>query len=333
MQLRPEDEFPHQPDGVDEAPWKDTYWFVARDPVKDVAVHAHLTLSANRLPPARATVLVKDGAREALGLLRTDATRTHGNTVGNDLLQVDVLDPQWDDRKRIRLSARLEEVDVQLDLAGRFPAADINVLCPGAMPDRSGGPVGPAAEGVLRHLEHAMSFTGFLKWTAGEATSIEGFAIRDRSWGWRKNQEMFRYGWEGFFGHGTDYSIGVGCYRANDQPGGHDARVSAWISSADGVVACSDADLRLDGTGRPTSLSLTSTSGRTITGITRRHGMTAHLPFHDPDPEGNSLMIVQSEHHLELSDQDGAPIQGMYTTARPMLSHVLEGAKFFTQAG
>jgi hypothetical protein len=186
MQLRPEDEFPHQPDGVDEAPWKDTYWFVARDPVRDVAVHAHLTLSANRQPPARATVLVKDGGREALGLLRTDATRTHGNTVGNDLLQIDVLNPEWDDRKRLRLSAHLDEVDVQLDLAGRFPAADINVLCPGVMPDRSGGPVGPAAGGVLRHLEHAMSFTGFLKWTAGDATSIEGFAIRDRSWGWRK---------------------------------------------------------------------------------------------------------------------------------------------------
>lgn len=51
MQLQPEDELPHVPDGVDEAPRKDTWWFVARDHVADVVVHSHLTLSANRSRP------------------------------------------------------------------------------------------------------------------------------------------------------------------------------------------------------------------------------------------------------------------------------------------
>lgn len=330
MQLQPDDEFPHVPDGVDEAPWKDTWWFVARDHEADAVVHAHLTLSANREPAARATVLVKQHGREAAALLRTDATRTKGNTVGNDLWQLEVLDPHWGDSKRLRLSARLDEVELELDMAGRFAVADINALCPGVLPDRSGGPTGPAAGGVLRHLEHAMTFTGSLRWRGEQPAPVSGYAIRDRSWGWRKTQEMFRYGWEGFFGHGSDYSVGLGSFRSHDGPGAENSRSSAWVSDGGGIHACTDARLRLDGTGRPVEVSFTTTDGRRISATTERQGMTAHLPFHDPDSHANSLMIVQTEHHLSMRDDQGGALQGMYTTARPRMSDVLEGTQFFT---
>ena len=333
MELRPQDELPHIPDGVDDAPWKDTWWFVARDPDTDVTVHTHFTLSANREPPARATVLVKHGAREALGLLRTDATHTKDNLVGNDLWQLEVIDPEWDDRKRLKLTARLDEVSVDLELSGRFAAVDVNAVFPGVLPDRSGGPTGPSAGGVLRHLEAAMTFTGTVRWHDGPETVASGFAIRDRSWGWRKTQEMFRYGWEGFFGHGPDYSLGLGCFRVTDEPGGQGSRSSTWIADADGVHPCDAAEIRLDGTGRPVSLSFTTTSGRTITATTEVQELAAHLPFHDPDATGNSLMIVQTEHHLRMRDQDGAAFQGMYTTARPMRASILEGTTFHTPDG
>jgi hypothetical protein len=331
MELRARDEFPHTPDGEDDSPWKDTWWFVARDAHADVAVHAHLTLSANREPPARATVLVKHGGREALEVLRTDATRVEGDTVGNDLLQFAIADPAWGDAKRIRLTAGLAEVAVDLSLAGRFDTADINALCPGVLPARSGGPTGPAAGGVLRHVESAMSFTGTVTWAGADPTPVSGFAIRDRSWGWRKTQAMFRFGWEGFFAHGPDYVLGLGCFRADDSPGSDGSRASAFIADADGVHVCSHVELRLDGTGRPLLVSFTALDGRRVTAETTRQGMTAHLPFQDPDSRTeNSLMVVQAEHHLDLRDQHGGVVHGLYTTARPRYSDVLAGTTFHT---
>jgi hypothetical protein len=331
MELRAQDEFPHIPDGEDESPWKDTWWFVARDADADVAVHAHFTLSANRQPPARATVLVKHGGREALEVLRTEATRVGGDEVGNDLLQLRILEPAWGEDKRIRLTAQLAEVSVELDLVGRFGTADINSLCPGVLPARSGGPTGPSAGGVLRHVESAMTFSGSVAWSGEAPTPISGFAIRDRSWGWRKTQAMFRFGWEGFFGHGPDYSVGLGCFRVDDAPGSDGSRASAFIADSGGVHVCTDVQLRLDGTGRPLLVSFTSADGRTITAETVRQGMTAHLPFQDPDSlTENSLMVVQAEHHLDMRDSDGGVLHGLYTTARPRYSDVLAGTTFHT---
>lgn len=329
MELRAQDELPHVPDGTDEAPWKDTWWFVARDPLANVTVHTHFTLSANREPPARATVLVKHGARESLGLIRTEATRTKDNLVGNDLWQLQVLNPEWDHRKRLKLTAQLDDVEVDLDLSGRFPAVDVNATFPGVMPDRSGGPMGPAAGGILRHIEAAMTFDGTIGWHNETETAISGFVVRDRSWGWRKTQEMFRFGWEGFFGHGPDYALGVGCYRANDQPGGQGSRSSAWVADSAGVHVCGGAEIRLDGTGRPVTLSFSTADGRHIAANTEEQELAVHLPFHDPDPTGNALMIVQTEHHLRMRDQEGGALQGMYTTARPMRTSILEGTRFY----
>jgi hypothetical protein len=330
MELRAQDEFPHTPDGTDDSPWKDTWWFVCRDAEADVVVHAHMTLSANREPPARTTVLVKHGGREALEVLRTEATRTSGDTVGNDLLQLTIVEPEWGDAKRIRLTARLDEVEVELNLAGRFPTADINAVCPGVLPARSGGPTGPAAGGVLRHVEASMTFDGTLTWKGGPPTPIAGFAMRDRSWGWRKTQAMFRFGWEGFFGHGPDYTLGLGCFRVDDSPGSDGSRASAFIADKDGVHVCTDVDLRLDGTGRPVKVSFSTADGRRISAETTRQSMSAHLPFQDPDSlTENSLMVVQSEHHLDLLDQDGGRVEALYTTARPRCSSVCEGTTFF----
>jgi hypothetical protein len=329
MQLRARDEFPHTPDGVDDSPWKDTWWFVARDAGTDVAVHAHLTLSANRQPPARTTVLVKQGGREALAVLRTEATRLRANTVGNDLLQISIVEPEWGDAKRITLTAALDEVSVELNLAGRFPTADINQLCPGVLPARSGGPTGPSAGGVLRHVEASMTIAGTVTWSGQAPTPISGYAIRDRSWGWRKTQAMFRFGWEGFFAHGPDYTLGLGCFRIDDGPGSDGSRASAFIADKDGVHVCDQVDLRLDGTGRPVMVAFTSTDGRRIRAETVRQGMTAHLPFQDPDSlTENSLMVVQSEHHVDMRDQEGGRLEALYTTARPRYSSVLEGTTF-----
>ena len=109
------DEFIHEPVGSSSAPWRDTWWFVCRDSERDVAIEAHITLSADTAPAGRSAVLLSTGAKSCTDVYRGDQLLTT-DRVGTKNIQIQVLNGEWDERKHLVLHGELAEHDASFEI-------------------------------------------------------------------------------------------------------------------------------------------------------------------------------------------------------------------------
>jgi len=316
--LRKEDEWPHDPEGESAAPWKDTWFFSLADLDQEVYLGTHLTVSPNRENGDRAAVLVVDGRREILDIARRPA-RIDRQGVGIAASSLEIVEPTWDESKRLVLRADLPEVSFEVELTGRFAAADIEPLFPGFLPpDETTGR-------TLRHLEHMIRFEGTLRWEDGRRRDVTGFGFRDRSWGWRHSARMFAGGWDSIFGEVPDATFGIWCQRLPDPYCA--ARLAiAWLADTGGVTHCTAATFDRDVTGRPGAASVTSSRGRTVAvHVTKGHAST-HLPWHDADPDPPRWTVGSVEHFVAVADDSGRPGRAVANHAVPFQQDAMFGS-------
>lgn len=316
------DERPHTPVGASDAPWVDTWWIVCHDPERDVLVETHLTLLAVQ-GVARSSFLVRAGGRSAQSVwLGPSAIDTAGH--GSGEVHVEVVNGDWTADKRLRLRIDGKDGGCDLLLAGRFDAADATLLAPGFMP------VDAASGAVMRNAQHGMTFFGTVT-VEGERIEVSGQAFRDRSWGWRQNNELFRHGWLAVLGHTADAVFSVTSFFGNDARSGENGRATAWLADADGVRATTETAIELDGAGIPTAVSL-STPARRLTLTRAEHLGATFLPMHEAHGDGNERLIGMMNHHLVLTDADGNRSWGYANVGWPLMTRPLEGMRMFPES-
>ena len=187
-------------------------------------------------------------------------------------------------------------------------------------------PTDPSAGSALRNVQHMMTFCGTLR-RDGCSQDICGKAFRDRSWGWRKTNELMRFGWHSFFGHTEDSTLSIVGFFASDARTGDGARVAAWIADDTGISAATEAQIELDVTGCPARVVVDGRRHIDLRAI--RQERTTHLPFHDAPVEQNVLMISMTNHYVTMVDELGRPAWGVTNTGTPFNTHIMRGASVF----
>lgn len=315
------DEFPHKPVGSSTAPWKDTWWFVARDAERDVVVEAHITLSPGEHGEGRSATLVRHGARQVSAVHQSAALRG-SNQHGTQQVTIKVLEGAWTAAKRLVLKGVLDGASYELHLQGRHDAVDATALAPGFLPvDWSSG-------GAMRNVQHGMTFTGTVT-LGGKEITVAGDAFRDRSWGWRESSELLRHGWFAFLGHAEDCTFSLVGFYPGAARDGANGRTSGWVCDAAGVSPAVEMSVLLDPAGRPADVSLRSTAGKTVELEVVGHEADTFLSFHDAVGTGNQWVIAMRNHHVRLRDRRGRTSWGYANLGDPVRTRPLEGMAVF----
>jgi hypothetical protein len=288
---RPEDEFPHRPPaGSDARPWKDTWWFAFRDDAADLTAALHMTLSANRAPGCRITIAVRHGATQVVDW--TSAEPQPGAAdFGGPWLGVEVVDPAWSSAKHLRLHLRHPEVTGTLELRGRFLGPLVGAVCPGLVPS--------AEEGIslAGHVEQLATVTGSLH-IAGVATPVNAVGFRDRSWGFRKSDEMAPMG---TILVAADLGDRAGAFLSWSPPSaapGQPVPVGGWLADDEAVVAATAGRSRRDSAGRPMALAVAFADGTVLRSDKLEATADLQYAFHEPEYDGPARGTIVLDNHF-----------------------------------
>ncbi|MCA1847072.1 MAG: hypothetical protein LC792_28545, partial [Actinobacteria bacterium] len=276
---RPEDEFPHQlPAGSDARPWKDTWWFAFRDEAADVTGALHLTLSANRGPGCRITVAVRHGATQVVDWTSVEPDAGKSD-FGCPWLGVDVVEPAWSSAKHLRLRLRHPQVSGNLELRGRFLGPLVGSVCPGLVPSADDG------ISLAGHVEQVSTFTGSLR-IAGAEKTIAATGFRDRSWGFRKSEQMAPMGTILIAADLGDRAAALLSWMAPSAAPGQPVPVGGWLADDDRVVAATAGRYLRDSAGRPTALDVEFADGTLLRSNKIEATGELQYCFHEPEYDG-----------------------------------------------
>lgn len=320
---RAEDEFPHPlPDPNSPLPFKDTWYLAFRDDAADVTMTVHLTLSANRAPGLRATFALHHGRRSVLETRYMTPTVT-GDSIGSELLTLQIVNPAWTADKHLRLSVRHEAdglpIALDVDFRGRFFGANSATLTPGLVPTTEG------LQG-LGHAEQACTITGTLRWGPDEV-DLSGVGYRDRSWGYRKSDKMASNGYSFVQLHLPEVTCGLLAWQSPDASPDAPLPVGAWMADAHGVQAATEGLLHLSAEGRLDRLVLSFTGGRTIDVRTKAIQAELHYPYHEPEMDGLALGTLCWDQHVAVESADGAGA-AVLNLGIPFIADVLRNSRF-----
>jgi hypothetical protein len=288
---RPEDEFPHPlPPGSDPRPWKDTWWFAFRDDAADVTGALHLTQSANRAPGCRITVAVRSGATQVVDWTSTEPD-AGGADFGCPWLSVDVVDPAWSSAKHLRLHLRHPEVTGTLELRGRFLGPLVGAVCPGLVPSADD------SIALAGHVEQLATFTGSLR-IGGVATMVDAVGFRDRSWGFRKSDQMAPMGTILIAADLGDRAGALLSWQAPSAAPGQPVPIGGWLADDDHLVPATAARYLRDSAGRPLSLDVDYADGTVLRSPKLEPTADLQYCFHEPEYEGPARGTLVLDHHF-----------------------------------
>ncbi len=321
---RSEDEYPHPLPASDlDLPFKDTWLLAFRDDVGDVSFAIHLTLSPNRLPGLRATIALQWGRRNHL---RTHyvTPRIDDNGVASEVAELEILNPEWSPAKRLIVRLHDGDLDAEFEFTGCHFGVDSQVVTPGLIPN---------SEGVrdLGHAEQAMRATGHLSF-GDEHISIDGYAYRDRSWGFRKSDKMARHGYTFAQIHLPDAAIGLLAWQNPDAPADAELPVGGWLSDASGVHSAVGGLLHLSAVARGEHLAMEFTNGRKVDLVIRRALADLHYPYHEPEMDGPALGTLCWDQHLEFASGTDTAV-GLVNIGIPFMADVLRHSRFCAPGG
>lgn len=286
-----EDEFPHQlPSPSDPRPWLDTWWFCFRDDAADVTGALHLTLSPNRLPGCRATVAVRHGATQVVDWLRVEPDAA-GASFGCPWLRVEVVNPAWTSAKRLRIRLGHPAVKGELEVRGRFLGPMLGVVAPGLVPTAN------EAVALAGHVEQVAAFEGELR-IAGADTSVAALGFRDRSWGFRKNDQMMP---RGSILVAADLGDRACAFLSWSPPwaGADDpVPIGGWLADDEKVVAAVTGRYLRDSAGRPMTLEADFADGTTLRSGKLEPTGELQYAFHEPDYDGAARGSIVLDHHF-----------------------------------
>jgi len=288
---RPEDEYPHRPPpGSDGRPWKDTWWFAFRDDAADVTGALHLTLSANRPPGCRITVAVRHGATQVVDWTSVEPD-AGGADFGCPWLGIDVVEPAWTSSKRLRLRLRHPAVTGDLEVRGRFLGPLVGAVCPGLVPS--------ADEGIslAGHVEQVSTFTGALH-LAGTETTIAANGFRDRSWGFRKSDQMAPMGTILVAADLGDRAGALLSWQAPSAGPGDPTPVGGWLADDDRVVPATAGNYRRDSAGRPQALDVEFADGTALHADKLEATADLQYCFHEPEYNGPARGTLVLDNHF-----------------------------------
>jgi hypothetical protein len=286
-----EDEYPHRPPaGSDPRPWKDTWWFAFRDDASDVTGAVHLTLSPNRGPGCRITVAVRHGATQIVDWASIEPDPA-GADFGCPWLGVDVVEPAWSPAKRLRLRLRHPIVSGDLEVRGRFLGPLVGAVAPGLVPMSDDG------LSLAGHVEQLATFVGTLR-IAGVETPIDASGFRDRSWGYRKSDQMAPRGTILVAADLGDRACALlSWFPPSAAPGGP-VPVGGWLTDEERVVAAVGGRYRRDSAGRPMALDVEFADGTTLRAAKLEGTGELQYPFHEPEYDGAALGTIVLDHHF-----------------------------------
>ena len=286
-----QDEYPHRlPSGTDPRPWKDTWWFAFRDDAADVTAAVHLTLSANRRPGCRVTVAVRHGATQVVdwAVVPPDAG---GADFGCPWLGVHVAEPAWSSAKRLRLRLGHPRLSGELEVRGRFLGPLVGRLCPGLVPSGDDG------VSLAGHVEQLAAFAGTLR-IAGVETGIDAVGFRDRSWGYRKSDQMAPAGTVLVAADLGDRACALLSWRPPSAPPDSPVPVGGWLAGDDLVVPATAGRYRRDSAGRPLALDVEFADGTVVRSNKLEATGELQYAFHEPEYDGPAIGTMVLDHHF-----------------------------------
>lgn len=315
-----EDELPHPLPLEDHGlPWKDTWWFGLRDEDESFVAAFHITLSPNRRPGCRTSVVIRDGDRDLVDV--TSTSPVAGPLIGTPVLGLEIVEPAWDASTCLRLRVRHDQVTADLEVTGCFLGVDLGALAPGILPAGYHGQ-------LLHHAEQAVRFQGEVRWTGGPTRPVAGRGFRDRSWGLRKSERMFSGGtlFGGLHLEGPEPAgMGLLAWRHPDVDPSSLVPAAAWWADDQTIVGATSGRYLRGGDGRPSSLELHFSDGRSVVAPDLRNVAEILYSFFEPDLDGTAIAITCFDHHVR-SDQAG--MSGILNHGDPFLADALRHSEF-----
>lgn len=322
LRCKPEDEFPHVPQGDDSLPWKDTWYFSAWDADADLHLAMHMTVSANRRPDTRVAIGARLNGRERVVVCREDGYRDE-RRVGNRLAGIEALHLSWDAQHRLRWHGETAELAFDLVVTGLHLAADFHALFPGVNPSGQQGH-------SYSHTEQVIRAEGRVQWKAEPERAFKGLGWRDRGWGRRKNDLTFATGYDlvaALLPDGSAFALSAmrNVEHAADAPlpvyGFH--ATAATISPAIGGIYYKDS------LSFPTELDLQFADGSCVRGRQLAPGSTLGTPFHDAEPQLSGIAVAARDAYARFADAEGRPFIVFSNEGHAHRANVTRDAKFF----